>query len=196
MTPITSRGGFLRPIPVRIRAPYVAPSTQPNSRRCNAAPRPAASCRGRPRREARSQARPFQPNRASEHQAAATSFSCRCEPPSSSGIRWSTSQQSGPRVRLYSAYTWSRIGSVTWRCSLAQPGVQMSAAVTADSASPGVSFGLGNTACLGSYLNDGIWIGGADGEARAPGVNNGAKALELVAAGGTSCSRVAMSISD
>jgi hypothetical protein len=37
----------------------------------------------------------------------------------------------------------------------------------------------------GVVVNDGIWIGGADGEARAPGVNNGAKALELVAAGGT-----------
>jgi len=29
-----------------------------------------------------------------------------------------------------------------------------------------------------------MWIGGADGDTNAPGVNNGAKALELVAAGG------------
>jgi hypothetical protein len=36
----------------------------------------------------------------------------------------------------------------------------------------------------GVVVNDGIWISGADGDARAPGVYIGTKVLELAAAGG------------
>jgi hypothetical protein len=36
----------------------------------------------------------------------------------------------------------------------------------------------------GVVVNDGIWIGGADSDAKAPSVNHGTKVLELAAAGG------------
>jgi hypothetical protein len=36
---------------------------------------------------------------------------------------------------------------------------------------------------FGVAVNDGIWSGGADSKAEAPGVNNGAKALALIVAG-------------
>src|ERR1700719_423944 len=70
----------------------------------------------------------------------------------------------------YSPYTSSYWAAVTWRCALAQPDVQTSAAVTPANVAPGVKRALGSATPAGTIGLTGSGVAGGFGVAVTAGV--------------------------